>query len=136
MMNGLKKAKSKNNRQTSGRDSANAFDPRTATPADLCDAVRGAMSAVSLEDRIWIKEKLLSELQGSRLNVGSILLLLGIHADTVEELTPSDVGYLVRYIRMNSPDVLATLRRPLAELFEIASRAQRSQRIQESKRAA
>ena len=89
--------------------------------------------AAPLDDRISIKEGLVSAIQGSRLNVGSILLLLGIHADTVEELTPSDIGYLVRYIRINSPDVLATLKRPLAELFESANRAQRAQ---ESKRAA
>lgn len=134
-MNGLKKGKSKN-RQSSGRDSVSTYDPRTATPNELCDAVRGAMVAVSLDDRISIKEKLLSAINGSRLNVGSILLLLGIHADTVEELTPSDVGYLVRYIRMNSPDVLTALRRPLGELFEIANRVQRVQHTQQSKRAA
>jgi len=134
MMSSFKRAKSKN-RQSSGRE-ANAYDPRTAAPSELCDAVRGAMVAVSLDDRISIKEKLLSALKGARINVGSILLLLGIHADTVEELTPSDVGYLVRYIRINSPDVLPVLKRPLAELFEMAGRAQRAQRLQESKRAA
>ncbi len=131
-MNGLKKMKSKN-RQTSVKDTVDTYDPRKATPNELCDAVRGAMMAAPLDDRISVKERLVSTIQGSRLNVGSILLLLGIHADTVEELTPSDIGYLVRYIRMNSPDVLATLRRPLAELFESANRAQRAQ---ESKRAA
>jgi hypothetical protein len=133
-MNGLKRTKSK--KQSSAKDAGNTYDPRTATPSELCDAVRGAMVAVSVEDRIAIKEKLLAALQGSRLNVGSILLLLGIHADTVEELTPSDVGYLVRYIRINCPDVIAALRRPLAELFDLAVRAQRAQRLQESKRAA
>src|SRR5262245_30291168 len=133
-MSGFKKGKNKN-RHSSGRE-VNTYDPRTATPNELCDAVRGAMVVVSLDDRISIKEKLLSALKGSRLNVGSILLLLGIHADTVEELTPSDVGYLVRYIRINSPDVIPALRRPLAELFEIAGRAERAQRLQESKRAA
>jgi hypothetical protein len=133
-MNGLKKGS--RNKQSSGRDSGNTYDPRTATPNELCDAVRGAMVALTLDERISIKEKLLSALKGSRLNVGSILLLLGIHADTVEELTPSDVGYLVRYIRMNSPDVIMALRRPLTELFDIAHRTQRIQRAQESKRAA
>jgi hypothetical protein len=134
-MSSLKKVKNKN-KQSSGRDGASTYDPRTATPSELCDAVRGAMVAVPLDDRISITEKLLSALKGSRLNVGSILLLLGIHADSVEELTPSDVGYLVRYIRINSPAVVPALRRPLTELFEMAARAQRSQRPQESKRAA
>jgi len=134
-MNGLKKTKNKS-KQTSGRDAISAYDPRKATPNELCDAVRGAMVTVSVDDRISIKEKLLAALRNSRLNVGSILLLLGIHADTVDELTPSDVGYLVRYIRINSPDVLSTLKRPLAELFETADKALRAQRLQESKRAA
>jgi hypothetical protein len=134
-MSGFKKVKNKN-RQSSGKESTGTYDPRTATPHELCDAVRGAMVVVPLEDRISITEKLLGALQGSRLNVGSILLLLGIHADSVEELTPSDVGYLVRYIRINSPSVLPALKRPLAELFELAGKVQRAQRLQESKRAA
>jgi hypothetical protein len=134
-MNGLKKGKSKN-RQSSGRDFGNTYDPRTATPNELCDSVRGAMVALALDDRVSIKEKLLSAINESKLNVGSILLLLGIHADTVEELTPSDVGYLVRYIRINSPNVLTALRRPLAELFETSNKVQRIQRAQESRRAA
>src|SRR5215813_4363451 len=133
-MNSFKRANNKN-RKSSGRE-VNSYDPRTATPNELCDAVRGAMVSVSVDDRISIKEKLLSALKGSRINVGSILLLLGIHADTVDELTPSDVGYLVRYIRINSPEVVPALRRPLAELFEMAGRAERAQRLQESKRAA
>ena len=133
-MNGLKKGS--RNKQSSGRDSGNTYDPRTATPNELCEAVRGAMVALPIDDRISIKQKLLSAINGSRLNVGSILLLLGIHADTVEELTPSDVGYLVRYIRINSPDVLTALKRPLGELFESSSRAQTGHRTEQSKRAA
>src|SRR5215467_9216255 len=135
MMSSLKKVRNKN-RQGSGKDATSTYDLRNATPNELCDAVRAAMVAVPLEDRVSITQKLLVALQGSRLNVGSILLLLGIHADTVEELTPSDVGYLVRYIRINAPTVTTAMRRPLTELFELASKAQRAQRLQESKRAA
>ena len=134
-MSGFKKGKNKN-KASGGKDASSSYDPRAATPNELCDAVRSAMVAVPLEDRISIKEKLLSAIQASKVNVGSILLLLGIHADSVDELTPSDIGYLVRYIRMNSPEVVGSLRRPLSELFEMAVRAQRAQRPQESKRAA
>jgi len=132
-MNGLKKIKTTRTRIASAKDVAVIFEPGERTPNELCDAVRNAIISLPLDSRAPIKERLLSAIQSAKLNVGSILLLLGIHAESVDDLTPSDVAYLVRYIRINSPQALQALSKPLSELFEMAGPAQG---VQESRRAA
>jgi hypothetical protein len=86
------------------RSALQAINSLTADPDELRDRVRNALTRISATDRAAVRDQLLNELQQSGLNIGNCLFSLGIMANMPGELTPSDLGYLVRYIRINYPE--------------------------------
>jgi hypothetical protein len=73
----------------------------------LRNSVYKALSEVSLHERVRLYKELIGDLKKAGINVGSRLFLLGISARIPEELTPSDIGKLMRSIYSNEPEVLA-----------------------------
>src|SRR5262249_13180589 len=86
-------------------------------PDALRDQVQRALPAVCVADGKRFCQTLLKGLEETGVHVGSSLFLLGIPATSAEDMTPSDMGKLLRYIRMNSPSAIEALIGPLAELF-------------------
>ena len=60
----------------------------------------GAMTIATREDFILALE---AGLRRANLSLRAYLVPLGISASTPEELTPSDVGHLIRYLKINVP---------------------------------
>ena len=96
---------------------AHTLDPLTLEPNDLCDRTRDALSTLAEEDRKPRRDEILAGLRQAGVNIASALLLLGIPARTTDELTPSDVGKLLRYVRINVPVAMQALSGPLAQLL-------------------
>lgn len=93
------------------------LDPAGLAPFDLQDKVRRALSILPEEDQYLLRDKLLTGLKAARVNISSALLLLGIPARAADDLTPSDLGKLLRYVRINMPEAIKALAEPLAELL-------------------
>ena len=98
-----------------------ASDPVTLTPDDLRDKLRQALALLPEEARTPLYNKLLTGLEEASVNVASALLVLGIPARTPAELTPSDVGKLLRFVRINRPEAIAALAEPLVQLLSTMS---------------
>jgi hypothetical protein len=97
------KASDKKNGAHLERPAPRTFDLNTISPDELRDRVRAALLNLSPGERIAVRDQLLAQLHRAGLNIGNCLFSLGIMAETPADLTPSDLAYLIRYIRINSP---------------------------------
>lgn len=98
------------------------FDPLTLQPDDLCNKTQKALSALPEENRESLRDELLTGLTKAGINIASALMLLGIPARTPDDLSPSDMGKLMRYVRINMPEVIKALAEPLARLLSRAAK--------------
>ena len=94
-----------------------SFDPVTLAPNDLRDRARHSLARLAEEDRKATCGRLLAGLAAAGVNVSSSILVLGIPARRADELTPSDMAKLLRYVRINWPAAMAAMAEPLRQLF-------------------
>ena len=92
--------------QTRGVQSIN----RTSTSAmvsvdadDLKQLVRDGLASMTMADRETFILALERALGSANLSMRAYLIPLGISASSPEELTPGDVGHLVRFFKINVP---------------------------------
>jgi len=75
-------------------------------PNRLRDLVVTSSSLLSEDERKSLNAAVLRDLKKAGVNVGSLTVALGLAATASDELTPSDLGQLLRYVRINSPRAL------------------------------
>ncbi len=94
-------------------------DPDLAdcNPEWLRDRVFNALSRLSADKRESMRDRILSDLRKAGVNIASGLVKLGIPARTPDELSPSDIAKLVRYVRINTPGAMNVLDGTLTELI-------------------
>ena len=114
--------------------SSQSLELETAEPDSLRDSVREALSQLSEVEQRAMHNDLLSALKGAGVNLGHHLLLLGIPARTAEEITPAEMGILIRYVRISKPTVMAALAPILIAI--LARQDEPEQRVKPSRRAA
>ena len=91
--------------------------PWALAPDDLRNEVQRTLSMLGEADReIWCR-RLLDGLAEAGVHIGATLFMLGTSASRLDELTPSDVGKLLRYSRINTPKAIEALAGPLTELL-------------------
>jgi hypothetical protein len=88
-------------------------------PDDLRNQVQRAFTRLCEADSKILRQRLLSGLAEAGIHIGASLFMLGIPASSLDELTPSDMGKLLRYTRINSPAVIEALAEPLSDLFVV-----------------
>lgn len=114
--------------------SSQSLELETAEPDSLRDSVREALSQLSEVEQRAVHNDLLSVLKGAGVNLGHHLLLLGIPARTAEEVTPAEMGILIRYVRISEPRAMAALAPILMAI--LAKHDEPAQRVKPSTRAA
>ena len=92
-------------------------DLANCSPEWLRDRVLAALKRLSREERESLRDRVLSDLKKAGVNIASGLFKLGILAMTPDELTPSDIAKLVRYVRINTPGAMGILGGTLNELI-------------------
>ncbi|MEK6303364.1 MAG: hypothetical protein AABO41_21860 [Acidobacteriota bacterium] len=75
-------------------------------PDDLKIVVRDQFGSMTTADRVAFILALETELLSANLSMRSYLILLGISASSPEELTPSEVGHFVRFLKINVPSAM------------------------------
>jgi hypothetical protein len=88
---------------------SSAPDLSTLEPDALRDQVRKALLQLQAEERAAVIRKLVAALGQKGFGVGQCLLLLGIPAQTPDELTASEIATLIRYIRINEPELIRAI---------------------------
>ncbi len=99
------------------RFQGNRLDPLNIGPDDLFDKTRKVLSELPEENRESLRDQILRGLRKAGVNIASALLMLGVLARTPDDLTPPDIGMLLRYVRLNTPEALKAVAGPLAQLL-------------------
>ena len=86
-------------------------------PEWLRDTVFNALNKLSTEECASLRDTILSDLGKVGVNIRSALVKLGIPAKTPDDLSPSDIAKLVRYVRINSPEAIKAIGGTLDELI-------------------
>jgi hypothetical protein len=113
MMRRRTKANEKKNR----KHPEQTVNPATIPPDELRSRVREALLKLRPAERAAVRDHLLAQLLRAGVNISSCLFSLGITAKTPGVLTPSDMAYLIRYVRINSPHKLGAVARLLGVLL-------------------
>ncbi|HWP42401.1 MAG TPA: hypothetical protein VNO14_04150 [Blastocatellia bacterium] len=102
---------------TAKRPAATHCNLAVASPEWLRERVFSSLRRLPPEERESARDRILADLKRAGVNIGSALLILGIPALTPDELSPSDIAKLVRYVRINTPKAMTVLSRTLGGLI-------------------
>lgn len=83
-------------------------------PNEIKTVVRDGLSKMTNTDREEFIQVLESEMKRSNLNLRAYLVPLGIPGRTPEELTPTEVGHLIRFLKINVANALKAIERTLS----------------------
>ena len=83
-------------------------------PNELKARIRDGLVAMDIPTREAFIRTLEAEMKRLRLDMRSYLIPLGIPARSPEDLTPTEVGHLVRYWRYNVPQAMPAVERTLS----------------------
>ena len=87
---------------------------------DLKKMVRDGLVAMTHEERGAFIQALGTELRRADLDMRAYLIPLGISAMTIAELTPSEIGQLVRFLKINKPRAMPVIEKVMARFAAFA----------------
>ena len=99
----------------SARATLKPVDLARIEPDALLEVVRKTLSSLTEAEMGLLRIRLISDLKKARMHVGGCLFMLGIPASVPDDLTASDIAQLLRYVRINEPDLMRVVAHPIAE---------------------
>jgi hypothetical protein len=99
---------------------------------DLKKMVRDGLVAMTHAERGAFIQALGTELRRADLDMRAYLIPLGISAMTIAELTPSEIGQLVRFLKINKPRSMPVIEKVMARFAAFAEH----QRASDNRQAA
>jgi hypothetical protein len=92
-------------------------------PNDLKSIVRDGLVSMTMADREDFIQALESEMRRANLNMRAYLIPLGIPARSPEDLTPTEVGHLIRFLKINVPQAMSAVERAMARYSQFADKS-------------
>lgn len=86
-------------------------------PDQLREQLRGMLSELSPEELALAREAVFEAIREGGLQLGACLLMVGIPAKVPEEVTPWGLAQLIRYVRINRPDIFQGMVARLGRVF-------------------
>ena len=83
---------------------------------DVKNTVRDALLLMTWPEQVEFIEALESEMRRANLTLSHYLIPLGIPGMSPEELTPIEVGHLVRFLKIHVRQALPAVERAMAQL--------------------
>ena len=84
------------------------------TPDELKALVRDGLVSMNMAERETFIQALEGEIEKFGFNIRSYLVPLGIPGRSPEDFTPTEVGHLVRYLKINVPTLGAAIDKALS----------------------
>ena len=103
-----------NTRNIQTRTQAGRTGQAVLDPNDLKSMVRDGLVSMTMADREEFIQTLEGEMRRANLNMRAYLIPLGIPGRSPEDLTPTEVGHLVRFLKINVPKATQAIQRTLA----------------------
>lgn len=110
----MKMAKNINSR-THGRSDTAATKWSALDPNDLKSVVRDGLVSMNMAEREEFIGTLEAEMKRAGLNMRAYLVPLGIPGRSSEDLTPTEVAHLIRFLKLNVTRALQAIDRALAQ---------------------
>ncbi|HEX5733804.1 MAG TPA: hypothetical protein VF131_13290 [Blastocatellia bacterium] len=101
-----------------GAPSSAAPSRRWQSSDDLKAIVRNGLISMEQAEREQLIRDIDREMDQAGLTLCSNLILIGIPAASHSELTPNEVGHLVRFIDMTAPRLMPAIERVLARYLD------------------
>ena len=101
-------------KKTQTRNQATKTNRSELDPNELKGVIRDGLANMSMPDREEFIRTLEAEMRRISLNVRAYLIPLGIPGRSPEDLTPSEVGHLVRYLKLTVPKAMPAVERAMA----------------------
>ena len=108
-------------REAAPRERGIVEDPTNLEPDALRDSVRDALSALTADELASWRDHLLSGLRKAGLNLEACRFLIGISGDSTDNLSPSGIAHLIRYVRLNLPEAMKLVAERLGKLLTASS---------------
>ena|SRR5215213_9977320 len=111
-------AKNIQTRNQVSKSSLTALDPN-----DLKAIVRDGLVSMNMTDREDFIQALETEMRRVNLNMRAYLIPLGIPGRSPEDLTPTEVGHLIRFLKINVPQASSAVERTLSRYTVFGEKA-------------
>lgn len=95
----------------------------TLGPDDLKNIVRDGLVAMNMAEREAFFETLEEETSRVGIDVRKYLVPLGIPGRRPDDLTPTEVGHLVRYLKINVPSVMPAIEKTVLRFGVFAEKS-------------
>jgi hypothetical protein len=95
-------------------------------PDDLKSVVRDGLVSMTIAERAEFLGALEAEMSLLGLDIRAYLIPLGIPGRSPEDLTPTEVGHLVRYLKINVPKSARAIQRAVARFGMLGEKAGQS----------
>lgn len=96
---------------------SNELKNRILSANGVRNGVYKALSKVPVKERVPLYKRLIRELENAGINVSNRLFILGIPATSPEELSPNDLGKLIRSVYLNEPETMDPISATLTEIL-------------------
>ena len=112
-------AKNIQNKNQTGKAAALPLDPN-----ELKSAVRDVLGNMEIPQRAAFIAELEAEMRRIHLDIRAYLVPLGIIGRVPEDLTPTEVGHLIRFLKLNVPQAMRAVEKAVTRsgLFVEGSR--------------
>lgn len=110
-----KMAKNIYRKQTRSRNDVATIKPSALDANELKSVVRDRLVAMNMTEREEFIRTLETEMRRAGLNMRSYLVPLGIPGHTPEELTPTEIAHLIRFLKLTAPRAMPAVERALGE---------------------
>jgi len=96
---------------------------------DLKNLIRDSLLGMARGEQKDFIQALESEMEQSGLTIRQYLIPLGIPALRVEDLTPTEIGHLVRFLKINIPTALPAVEKAMARFGILTEKLRNSDHI-------
>ena len=100
--------------------------PLMSDPNELKSIVRDGLVSMNMAEREEFIQTLETEMRRASLNMRAYLVPLGIPGRSPEDLTPTEVGHLIRFLKINVPQATPAIEKALLRYSVFAEKAQKT----------
>jgi hypothetical protein len=100
-----------------------------ASPDEMKELVRCGMMRMAIKEREEFTASLADELRRENITMSAYLVPLGIPGRSPADLTPTEVGHLVRFLRINVPQSIRAVERALTRYAAFAEKVPGGNRL-------
>lgn len=95
-------------------------------PNELKSIVRDGLVSMNMAEREEFIQALATEMRRLNLKMSAYLVPLGIPGRSPEDLTPTEVGHLIRFLKINVPQAMPAVEKAMSRYHVFAEKAQQT----------